>query len=292
MRTRKGTKPAPEAGPDANQVVAANFRAARELRGWTQEECASRLAAHLGAQLGKASISAIERSVETERRREFDATELVAFAATFDLPVIWFLLPPPGTAGLRLGTTEAVMGDLVPLVLGRQHQLDAIAERLAQLVGIDPTEAEETAAALADFPVGLTWAHFQRAREDALLALVEEDSTQIDRMLSELRRVLARFEDFSLRSYMAAHPRRVYREVSHGLLGERIFSEVITETSDETIGRYQRLLVALADETTAFEEVVDLGDDELRRRLAAVYDQIEDQLRRRDQRARRRPKKP
>jgi hypothetical protein len=100
-RTPNGPTP-PEAALDANQIVAWNFRAARELRGWTQEECAVHLAAHLGHQLPKASISAIERSVESDRRREFDAGELVACARPFDRPVGWFLLPPPELAGHRL----------------------------------------------------------------------------------------------------------------------------------------------------------------------------------------------
>lgn len=283
MRTRKDTAPPAEAGLDANQVVAWNFRAARDLRGWTQDECSSRLALHLGTQLGKASISAIERSVETERNREFDATELVAFAATFDLPVIWFLLPPPEMAQLRLGNTDRLVGDLVALVLGRQHQLGAIAQRLAELAEVDGDGAETLAGALGDFPEGLTWAHFQRAREDGLLALVEEDSTEIDGLLSELRRVLGRFEDFSLRSFMAAHPRRVYREVSHSLLGERIFTGVIADRgNEENLGRFDRLLGAMADEDTALEDAVDLEDEELRRRMAAVYDRIEEQLRRRE----------
>jgi transcriptional regulator with XRE-family HTH domain len=81
---------------DANQVVAYNFRAARELRGWTQEETARRLAPYIGQELPKASISGIERSFDGERRRFFDAQELVAFSLAFDLPIVWFLLPPPG----------------------------------------------------------------------------------------------------------------------------------------------------------------------------------------------------
>ena len=98
-RTPPEQEPQPPAEPDdeaqpvrvldANQVVAYNFRAARELRGWTQDHVAYLLAQYLGQQLPKASISAIERSLEGDRRREFDAQELVAFALTFDLPIVW-----------------------------------------------------------------------------------------------------------------------------------------------------------------------------------------------------------
>ena len=78
---------------DANQIVGANFRMARELRGWTQEETARVLAPYLGLTLPKASISAIERGLDRDRRRVFNAQELVAFSLGFDVPIWWFFLP-------------------------------------------------------------------------------------------------------------------------------------------------------------------------------------------------------
>ena len=81
---------APEAAPpdaaDLNQVVAYNFRRARELRGLTQDEAAIRLEPFLGQRLRQASISAIEGAFSGERRREFDAQEILAFACGFDVP--------------------------------------------------------------------------------------------------------------------------------------------------------------------------------------------------------------
>jgi transcriptional regulator with XRE-family HTH domain len=82
--------------PSANQVVAYNLRKARELRGWTQEEAAAELENHLGWRWSKAVWSSAERSVYGQRIRPFDADELVAFARTFDLPLLYFLLPSPG----------------------------------------------------------------------------------------------------------------------------------------------------------------------------------------------------
>lgn len=79
-----------------NQVVAYNLYQARLLRGWTQEEAAEELDKHLGKRWSKAVFSAAERSVDGNRIRPFDADELVAFARTFDLPVLYFLLPPAG----------------------------------------------------------------------------------------------------------------------------------------------------------------------------------------------------
>jgi hypothetical protein len=60
----------------------------------TQEETAQALEPLLGQRLPQASISAIERAYDGDRRREFDAQEILAFALAFDLPLIWFFLPP------------------------------------------------------------------------------------------------------------------------------------------------------------------------------------------------------
>ncbi len=79
----------------ANQIVAFNVAKARLLRGWTQEQAAEALAPYLGARLSGASFSAIERSVDVGRGREFNADELLAFARGFRLPLAWFLTPPP-----------------------------------------------------------------------------------------------------------------------------------------------------------------------------------------------------
>jgi Pou domain - N-terminal to homeobox domain len=49
---------------DLNEIVAHNFRSARELRGWTQEDTARALEPLLGQRLPQASISAIERAYE------------------------------------------------------------------------------------------------------------------------------------------------------------------------------------------------------------------------------------
>ena len=83
---------------DLNEIVGYNFRLARELKGWTQEQAAIHLEPYLGQRLPQTSISAIEHTYQggDRPRREFDAHELLAFALAFDLPLVWFLLPPEG----------------------------------------------------------------------------------------------------------------------------------------------------------------------------------------------------
>lgn len=279
-RRRAKPQPAP-AEPerrvvDANQVVAYNFRAARELRGWTQDEAALRLAPYLGHVLPKASISAIERSMDSERRRQYDAQELVAFSLAFELPVVWFLLPPPHLHDAVLEGTQRNLGFLVQVVLGRQGGLDAIRQRLAELADADPNGAGEVVAEASGFPGEVSWEHFERVRREALVALVEQESGEVERLVGELAGVLAKFEDFGLKAYMAAHPPRVYKEISASLLGERAFRAL--RTADREGGRYTRLLNATLQGGRAIEDAFDVEDPVLVERLAAVFDRVEERL--------------
>src|SRR6478672_2324430 len=90
-----------------NQIVAHNINKARLLRGWTQDQAAEALAPFLGTRLSAASWSAIERSVDGGRIREFTADELVAFARGFELPLGCFLTPPPALEDIRVAAPDA-----------------------------------------------------------------------------------------------------------------------------------------------------------------------------------------
>jgi hypothetical protein len=65
------------------------------LRGWTQKQAAEHLKSHLGESWSEAVFSAAERSVTGKRPREFTANDLYAFSVAFDLPIPYFLMPPP-----------------------------------------------------------------------------------------------------------------------------------------------------------------------------------------------------
>jgi transcriptional regulator with XRE-family HTH domain len=110
----------------ANQLVAANLRRARELRGLTQEQAAEQLEPYLGTRWSPAVFSAAETSVRTKRVREFSANEILAFACAFELPVTWFFLPlePEGDAlagtddfpSVRTNGSELAAGELLDAV--------------------------------------------------------------------------------------------------------------------------------------------------------------------------------
>lgn len=96
----------PDITPD--QIVALNLRRARELLRLTQDEAALRLEPWLGERWSRFAFSATERSATSGRTRHFNATQIVAFAAAFELPVGFFLKPSdamPDTT--RIGATGA-----------------------------------------------------------------------------------------------------------------------------------------------------------------------------------------
>jgi hypothetical protein len=112
-----------------NQIVAFNIAKARLLRGWTQDEAAQAIAPYLGTVLSTASFSAIERSVDVGRVREFNADEIVALARGFKLPIGWFFTPPSVWEGAWVATPDTGDEGLDPevmmdLVLGTPDTLD------------------------------------------------------------------------------------------------------------------------------------------------------------------------
>jgi transcriptional regulator with XRE-family HTH domain len=119
---------------DVNAVVSYNLRVIRERRGMTQQGVADRLAQLTGHRLPQASISAMERGFDGERRRRFDAHELYLLSVVFGVPVIYFFLPPPGEAR-HLADTGRPIHDLYAAVFGREHQVIDLDDRLA---GLDP----------------------------------------------------------------------------------------------------------------------------------------------------------
>ncbi len=123
-----------ERGWSASQVVAHNLTKARELRGLTQAEVAERLSRFTGAPWSQTTVAQAEGSVSGQRIRQFTANELVALARTFDLPVLFFFLPPDDGDG-RLVTDDAKGGlpweYLLVILLGHRGNFPVLADRTA-----------------------------------------------------------------------------------------------------------------------------------------------------------------
>lgn len=175
---------------DANQVVAYNFRRARQRMGWTQDETAQHLEPHLGYRLPKSSISTIERSVDSERRRVFTAQELVAHALTFDVAVLWFFIPPAEPEHVSLEGLDGPLAELWCVAVGTDRQADDLADRLDEFAAAQPVAAHQCVeSAGGDGAAG----QLRRKRRHMLEALIVEERFVIDRLFAELQRLVARY---------------------------------------------------------------------------------------------------
>ena len=196
--------PPPPSDIDLNQVVAYNIREARQLRGWTQEELADRLEPYLGQRLTQAGVSSIERAWDSDRRREFDAHELLIFAMVFDLPILWFLLPPPGDHRIMRSTTRPV-DELYAWLLGEPRQLEPLYQRLRQLGISDPTAAEETVEKITGVPAAAKQWSYRDRRKELLLALLDEHADSLDNAVDDLGRWVDHLRQVGIRGFIAEH---------------------------------------------------------------------------------------
>ncbi len=187
-----------------NQVVAYNVRAARELRGWTQEEFADRLEPYLGQRLTQASVSAIERAWDNDRRREFDAHELLIFGLVFDLPIVWFLLPPVGDHRTMRATTRPV-DELYAQVLGQPHQLEPLYARLREIGIHDPSAAEEAVERITGEPSRSQRYNYKSRRKELMLALLDEHADEYDVAIDDLGRIFDHLRQVGIRGFVAEH---------------------------------------------------------------------------------------
>jgi transcriptional regulator with XRE-family HTH domain len=180
-----GKPDAEEFTANLNEIVAYNFRRARELRGLTQDEAARALEPYLGQRLPQASISAIERAFGRERRREFDAQEILAFACAFDLPMLWFFLPPENDARQLESTTHRVY-ELYTLVLGREDQVDLLYERFRELGMPELDPADEKLGRIFGAPTAGMLRDYRYRRKEMLLAMLDEYADKVDATADEM----------------------------------------------------------------------------------------------------------
>ncbi len=185
--------PGREGPMDVNAIVSFNLRAIRERRGWTQQRVAEQLGRLTGHTLPQASISAMERGFDGERRRRFDAHELYLFSVVFEVPIAYFFLPPPDAVDARLADTAAPAVALYSALLGDSVTLEAVDERLEQLGLNVPQELDPIMAAVLGAPADvayLNWHdHFRTWRKNRIALLAREYGDALD----DLAEVLADF---------------------------------------------------------------------------------------------------
>ena len=129
MTTRDGTGVV-----DANAIVSYNMRVIRERRGWTHEEVAERWSRMTHHEVSKGSVSAMERIPRDRPGRRFDAHDLYFLSVVFDVPIVYFFLPPPERdLGGHLAGTDQPVGTLYASFLGHVRQLQEVDDRLREM---------------------------------------------------------------------------------------------------------------------------------------------------------------
>jgi transcriptional regulator with XRE-family HTH domain len=199
--SRGSTRP-PVDGVNLNEIVAYNFRRARELRGLTQDEAADRLAPFLGQRLQQAAVSSIEGAYGGDRRREFDAQELLAFACGFDVPLIWFFLPPPEDHRTLEGTSD-IVSELYMLTLGRNDQLDPLRDRFRELGHAEPNETDKVLERVYGGPTDRTLADYPTRRKEMLLAMLDSHADNLDRAADEMGAFFDHLRQVGIRGFVA-----------------------------------------------------------------------------------------
>lgn len=104
------TPPSPPPDPDLgegpdhwtpNQVVAFNLARIREMKGLDMTTAAATVSHALGVSWSDRTYAQVERSVTGAKIRQFTADDLVALAWAYNVPVGFFLTPPPIDKGGR-----------------------------------------------------------------------------------------------------------------------------------------------------------------------------------------------
>jgi transcriptional regulator with XRE-family HTH domain len=191
---------------DVNAVVSYNLKAIRERRGWTQQQVADRLAQVTGHRLPQASISAMERGFDGERRRRFDAHELYLLASIFDVPIPYFFLPPAGAMSTPLADTRVPAVSLYGAILGAEDQLEAMDERLEELGLNVPRDLDPVMATiLGGDPASMNWhAHFRTWRKNRIALLAREYGDRLDQVAEVLADFAAQIKTFGPQGYLLA----------------------------------------------------------------------------------------
>ena len=166
-----------------NKVVAYNLQRARTQLKLTQEQAAARLEPYLGTLWSKATWSAAERSWQTFRVKRFNADELYALARAFELPITYFLTPPPG-GEFQLGAR------VIERKAGREQTTGSSGPELLELVfAVDSRTRENIMAALGHLGVGERLRILRRiaAGLDAAVEQLEGEIAEAAEVAEELR---------------------------------------------------------------------------------------------------------
>jgi transcriptional regulator with XRE-family HTH domain len=199
----------PAPGLDVNAVVSYNLRWIREREQWTQQAVAMRLGQLTGHELPAASISAMERGFDGDRRRRFDAHELYLLSVVFDVPIAFFFIPPPNMGHTEVANTRVPVSQLYAAFLGSEHQLRYVDERLREIGLKNPEDVDAAVAGVLDIDDrGGNWhTHFRSWRKRRLVELSHQYADRLNEVAEVLAEVANGIQTIGPAMYlqMAAH---------------------------------------------------------------------------------------
>jgi len=201
---------------DVNAVVSYNVKAIRERLGWTQQYVAEKLATLTGHLLPQASISAMERGVDGDRRRRFDAHELYLLATVFDVPIVYFFLPPPDPKLSELADTHRPVTELYSSVLGHDWQLDPLDDRLGAININNPDATDKVLAAIygAEGAAANWHESFRTWRKKRLTEVTREYGDRLDEVAVFLTEFANRITTLGPANYLQSLAYREGEDVS------------------------------------------------------------------------------
>ena len=201
--SRRPKQDASLSGPrNLNQIVSFNFRAARTMRNWSQDELAKRLESASGRRVTQSTVSSLERAWDGDRPRQFDVHELALYALVLDVPILWFFLPPPGYRGELEGIDRSVL-DLYALVVGRNDQVEPMVERLREFGVHDPTSADEILEKITGAPSHNRQRSFRERRQELLLAVLDAHADDLERAAVVLGKFFDHLRQVGFRGFVA-----------------------------------------------------------------------------------------
>jgi transcriptional regulator with XRE-family HTH domain len=204
-------------GMDVNAIVSYNVKAARERRGMTQEDVAESLARLTGHRLPQASISAMERGFDGNRRRRFDAHELYLLAVVFNVPIAYFFLPPPNTGAQVLADAQRPVSELYAWLLGKEWQLPPMDERLVDINVTNPEEVDDLLVALyggAEEAARNWHEHFRTWRKKRLAVLAKNYGDRLDDVAEFLAEFALQVRQLGPKGYLLSQAHREGEDVS------------------------------------------------------------------------------
>jgi transcriptional regulator with XRE-family HTH domain len=210
-------------GMDVNAVVSYNLRAIRERRGMTQQDVAHRLAGLTGHLLPQASISAMERGFDGDRRRRFDAHELYLLSVVFGVPIIYFFIPPRESGLRELADTRRPLSELYVSLLGRDHELVEVDERLTELNLSDPEEVDNLAAAVfgGKEAAARNWHdHYRTWRKKRLVEIARNYGDRLDEVAEFLAEFANQITQIGPKAYLQMKAHKEGEKADPSLLRE------------------------------------------------------------------------